>query len=130
MSSNDTKIKRVFILGAGFSKQAGMPLATDLMDRMLRKFRERRVGDALKWFDGLRERINWLEGVRSNSINIEQVFDIASSDVEPWKMKQQLWPLGRKSVDSPWDTAQCIEGWLKWMEEFLFVIELLHSKFI
>jgi hypothetical protein len=32
--------KRVFILGAGFSKQAGMPLATEMTNLILEKFRE------------------------------------------------------------------------------------------
>ena len=41
--------KRVFILGAGFSKMAGMPLATDLTNLVLAKFREDELKDAMEW---------------------------------------------------------------------------------
>lgn len=52
--------KRVFILGAGFSKMAGMPLATDLTNHLGGKFREDDLKDALEWLDYLQQRIEWL----------------------------------------------------------------------
>ncbi len=52
--------KRVFILGAGFSKQAGMPLATELTPLLRRKFEEYNHEEALAWLASLDERINWL----------------------------------------------------------------------
>jgi len=42
--------KRVFILGAGFSKQAGMPLATELTPLLRRKFEEVDHKEALEFF--------------------------------------------------------------------------------
>ena len=52
--------KRVFILGAGFSKPAGMPLATELLPRIIDKL----PGDAemREWLDDLRECMAWLSG--------------------------------------------------------------------
>jgi hypothetical protein len=111
--------KRVFILGAGFSKMAGMPLATDLTDLVLAKFREDDLEDALEWLGYLQQRIEWLGDGKSKGINIEEVFDLASFDIELWKMLQQLCPLGRNSGDTPWQNAEDIKTWLSYMEEDL-----------
>ena len=108
--------KRVFILGAGFSKMSGMPLATDLTYLVLVKFREYDLGDALEWLGYLQERIKWLGDGTSRSINIEEVFDLARFDIELWKMRQQLWQLGRNYGDTPWQEAGGIEAWLSYME--------------
>ena len=108
--------KRVFILGAGFSKMAGMPLATDLTNLVLTKFREDDLEDALEWLGFLQERIKWLGDGKSKGINIEEVFDLASFDIELWKMRQQLCPLGRNSDGTPWQKAEDIEAWLSYME--------------
>jgi len=59
--------KRVFILGAGFSKQAGLPLATELTPLILNKFKEHEQDDMLAWFDWLEKRINWLEKASSET---------------------------------------------------------------
>ena len=53
--------KRVFILGAGFSKQAGMPLAIELTPLIINKFKEDDLEEALSWFEWLKQRIEWLE---------------------------------------------------------------------
>ena len=78
--------KRVFILGAGFSKMAGMPLATDLTNRLGDKFRKDDLKDALEWLGYLQQRIEWLGDGKSKGINIEEVFDLARFDIEFWKM--------------------------------------------
>lgn len=111
--------KRVFILGAGFSKMAGMPLATDLTDLVLAKFREDDLENALEWLGYLQQSIEWLGDGKSKGINIEEVFDLASFDIELWKMRQQLWPVGRNYGDTPWQYAEGIEAWLSYMEEAL-----------
>lgn len=120
--------KRVFILGAGFSKQAGMPLATDLMDHMRRKFRESKGGDALKWLGCLQERIEWLKGGNSYKINIEEVFDLAWFDIEVFKMKQQLSQFGRRNGFTPWQEAEDRQGWLVWMLRYLVDVILDEQK--
>ena len=48
---------RVFILGAGFSKQVGLPLATELTELLMAKFRQIDHRDAIAWFDSLERRI-------------------------------------------------------------------------
>ena len=72
--------KRVFILGAGFSKQAGMPLATELTPLLRRTFEEYDHEEALAWLASLDERINWINQTSENaapSLNIEELFDFA-----------------------------------------------------
>ncbi|UCF15255.1 MAG: hypothetical protein JSW59_17755 [Phycisphaerales bacterium] len=76
-------VKRAFILGAGFSKQAGLPLATELTPLILDRFKEHNQDEMLAWFDWLEKRIAWLEKASSEtspSINIERVFDLAHFD--------------------------------------------------
>jgi len=108
--------KRVFILGAGFSKMAGMPLATDLTSHIRGKFREDALEDALEWLGYLLQRIEWLGDGKSKGINIEEVFDLAQFDIELWKMRQQLCQLGRNYGDTPRQNAEGIEAWVSYMK--------------
>ncbi len=111
--------KRVFILGAGFSKMAGMPLATDLMSHFNIKFKENDLKDAIEWLGSLQQRIEWLGNGKSGNINIEEVFDLAQFDIELWKMRQQLFQLGRNYGDTHWQKAESIGAWLSYMEDNL-----------
>ena len=94
-----SQVKRVFILGAGFSKPAGMPLATELLDLILQKLQseEMQPEEMDQWLGGLRERLHWLSdsGQQSRPLNIEEVFHYAHFDVEVFRLKQQLSPIGR-----------------------------------
>ena len=115
-------VNRIFILGAGFSKQVGMPLANELTDLILERFKEYKQTEMLAWFDNLKCRIDWLEkasGKKSGGVNIEQVFDLASFDAELWKMAQHRCSLGRTHGDTPWQIAKDIEAWLIYMEDDL-----------
>ena len=101
--------KRVFILGAGFSKQAGMPLATGLTPLLRRKFEEYDHEEALAWLTSLDERINWLKQTDNNaspSLNIEELFDFAHFDALTWKIRQHMCPVGRNSGDTPYSTGE------------------------
>ncbi|MCK4830763.1 SIR2 family protein, partial [bacterium] len=114
--------KRVFILGAGFSKQAGMPLATELTPLLRRKFEEDDHKEALEWFAWLDERTSWIKHADQNavlSLNIEEIFDFGHFDALIWKMRQQMCPVGRNSGDTPYRTAEAIETWLSYMEDDL-----------
>jgi hypothetical protein len=115
--------KRVFILGAGFSKQTGMPLAAELTPLLIEKFKEYEQEEALSWFEELNETMNWLEGAgggKSTKINIEEVFDLAYFDVLRWRMEQQRCPLGRNDGSgTPWNQAESINAWLEQMEDDL-----------
>ena len=55
--------KRVFILGAGFSKQADMTLATELTSLLIEKFKKYEQEEAICWFEQLNETMDWLEGL-------------------------------------------------------------------
>jgi hypothetical protein len=111
--------KRVFILGAGFSKMAGMPLATDLTRHLVGKFREDGQQDALEWLGDLQQRIEWLRGGGSKDINIEEIFDLAQFDIELWQMRQQLCHLGRNFGETPWLNAEKIKARLRFMVDAL-----------
>jgi len=110
--------KRVFILGAGFSKQAGMPLATELTGCLLKKSEEYNDQEMLGWFDYFKQRISWIQST-TGEISVEQVFDLAKFDTELWKMKQHLCPVGRQYGDTPWNASEGIEAWLDHMQDDL-----------
>ena len=120
--------KRVFILGAGFSKAAGMPLATDLLDPLCEKLE---LGDSKDddhamegWLDGLRRRLAWLsesdqqtDGFR---MNVEEIFHYARFDIEAHCLKQQLSLVGRgDGPGTSWNVAESIKSWLQHLEEAL-----------
>ncbi len=123
--------QRVFILGAGFSKQAGMPLAAELTPLLRRTFEKYDHKEALAWLASLDERISWIkqtDGKAAPLLNIEELFDFAYFDVLTWKMRQHLCPVGRNSGDTPHSTAKAIEAWLGYMEDDLKDVILDHQK--
>jgi len=107
--------KRVFILGAGFSKQVGMPLATELTEPLLKRFKESNHKEMIDWYRWLEQRINWMG---DNRINIEQVFDLAKYDIMAWRMKQQQESVRRNTSEALIKTEE-INDWLHWMERDL-----------
>ena len=107
--------RRVFILGAGFSKQVGMPLATELTDLLLERFQQNNIHEMLEWYESLKRRIHWMG---DNSINIEQVFDLAHYDIMAWRMKQQQGHISRK-ISSASIKVEERRDWLNWMERDL-----------
>ena len=113
--------KRTFIFGAGFSKPAGMPLATELFPLLAQKLRLSEMRD---WIDGLRQRLEWLSesDQREGSfvLNIEEVFHYVHFDIEVHRLRQHLSPVGRQ--DGPgtaWKVAESIEFWLMCLEDAL-----------
>jgi len=116
--------KRVFILGAGFSKQAGLPLATELTSLILDNTELRELKELRSWLDDFKARLAAVVGVRSDVSgflpNVEQLFDLATYDEELWRMKQQLCPVGRgHGPDTAWNRAEEIRTWLGYMEDQL-----------
>lgn len=82
--------KRVFILGAGFSKQAGMPLATQLTELLIKDFQVPGNESLYKWFKDLENRIEWLNKSspeHSWPLNVEELFDLASYDILAYRMR-------------------------------------------
>lgn len=106
--------RRVFILGAGFSRQIGMPLATELTELLFQEFREIDHNEAVQWFKAFTQKVRRLSG--SDAINIEELFHYARFDAESWKMEQQLYPIGRNDGMTRWGRAEAIESWLEHME--------------
>jgi hypothetical protein len=114
-----TQVKRVFILGAGFSKPAGMPLATDLLPLLAQKLQHEEMQ---KWLDSLRERLDWLSGCgqQQRRLNIEEVFHYAHFDIEVHRLRQHLATVGRQDgPGTPWNDAESISAWLSHLEDAL-----------
>ncbi len=120
--------KRVFILGAGFSKAAGIPLATELLEPILKKLKhgssEDDDNDMQKWLDYLQQRLTWFSERNQQtghfSLNIEEVFHYAHFDIEAYCLRQQQSLVGRG--DGPggwWNVAENIEAWLQHLENAL-----------
>jgi hypothetical protein len=118
-------MKRVFILGAGFSKQVGLPLATELTSLILEGTELKEVEDMQDWLADFKQRLAALEGKGGDAsgfgINIEELFDFARYDIELWRMRQQLEPVDRGAGITAWRTAEDISTWLRYMEK-----ELVH----
>jgi hypothetical protein len=115
-----TKPSRAFILGAGFSHAAGLPLATELLPLLGERLE---LDEMRQWLDWLGERLRWLAGGDEQStsfaLNIEQVFHYARFDVEVHRLKQQLISVGRLDGETPWNDAESITAWLSYLEEDL-----------
>jgi len=111
-------MSRVFILGAGFSKQADMPLATELTSLILGGRILRNDQEAQRWAADLKKRIAKLEGTGAADFaqNVEQLFDCAAFDEELCRMRQQLVRVARSNGQTPWIQADKIKGWRRLME--------------
>lgn len=116
-------VRRAFILGAGFSKQAGMPLATELTSLILKGTDLKDLEEMQSWLADFRQRLSAAEGSGGGAsglvLNVEQMFDFAAYDAELWRMRQQLCPVGRGHRGSPWSKADAISTWLGLIEEQL-----------
>jgi len=53
--------KRVFVLGAGFSKQADMPLATEFTSLILNGERLKKLEEMRAWLDDFTQRLETLQ---------------------------------------------------------------------
>ncbi len=117
-----TARKRAFIFGAGFSNPAGMPLATELLPLLSE---ECDLENMQEWLDGMRERLQWLAGDDPRppdefKMNIEEVFHLATFDIEAFRLRQQFCPVGRgDGPATPWNSAEHISFWLHHLEEIL-----------
>jgi hypothetical protein len=112
---------QIFILGAGFSKPAGMPLATQLLPLLDEKLQ---LDEMREWLDGLRQRLAWLSGsdqqTGSFTLNIEEVFHYAHFDIEVHRLRQHLESVGRRDgPGTPWKVAESISAWLSYLEDAL-----------
>ena len=104
--------RRTFILGAGFSKPAGMPLATTLLPLLRQKFEH---DDMNEWLVDLSKRLAWLthDSSKPFTLNIEELFHYAHFDVEIHRLRQHLSSVGRlDGPDTAWADAESVEGWL------------------
>ncbi len=122
---------RVFILGAGFSKSAGMPLASELIPLLLDRVGIRDYPELQDWIKDISVRISTLRsGLGGNSetpLNVEELFDFAKHDIELMRMYHQSQT--GESPSSAWlDASKSVETWLEYFEEDLLDILLRSQK--
>jgi len=120
----------VFILGAGFSKPAGFPLATELTDAVLDALRET-VGDDYELFDfanHVRRLHQWITQSKTLPLlNIEEFYEYASVYAERFKFEQHREPVGRDYGDTAYSQAEALETWLAYLDEYLLDTLLKHE---
>src|SRR5687768_9795961 len=114
-------MKRIFILGAGFSKAAGMPLATELLPLLMEILE---LDEMNEWLAGLGKRLSWLAEADSHAssykLNIEEIFHYARFDMEILRVRQHQAPVGRgDGCGTPWNCAESIDSWLSYLEDAL-----------
>jgi len=122
--------KRVFILGAGFSKAAGMPDAHEVATLLLESDLLRHHKELQAWARDLLERIQHVNRLDCTgggvSVNVEQLFEYAAFDRELYLVRQHLCPFGRYAGPSPHQKAESIDHWLSYMERDL--VKVLISR--
>ncbi len=112
--------ERVFILGAGFSKAAGLPLATELTDLLIKDAMYPDDDEKQQWLSAFIERLKWVKGDDASPVNIEELFHFAALEVERWKMQQQLCSVGREcGPGTPYNFAETIEYSMRMLLESL-----------
>lgn len=119
-----TNSTRVFILGAGFSKPAGMPLPTEVLPLIAEELKLDENDDMRTWLDDLRERLVWLSEAEgqadSFAMNVEEVFHYAHFDIEAHRLSQQLEHVGRgDGPETEWNNGESIVASLLCLEEAL-----------
>ncbi|MCG8443335.1 MAG: SIR2 family protein, partial [Caulobacterales bacterium] len=111
--------KRVFILGAGFSKAVGLPLATELTTEVLGALVELRGGQALAGFaDQMHEHYKRvLRLPQECPMNIEQFYECIAFRAELATMHAQL--LGTRHREIADDGAQQLRVLVQHLDEQL-----------
>jgi len=121
------KCNRAFVLGAGFSKAAGMPLSTELTAKLVREARLGSRGEHGRYLRNLMRSIVKISG-GPTGLNVEQLFDYAKLDAEMRKMAQQRCPVGRRYGCTPYNKAEMIEGLLRKLHDSLVRVILKEQK--
>ena len=119
----EMEVKRVFILGSGFSRAAGLPTSAGLTGELLNYAWDNQYWvdpDAKDWAKSLLDRLRLLE--KTESVNFEQFFDYARFYEEAFRMRRQI----QSFFEQMDDTAESIERWLFHLQEAL--VDLLWKK--
>jgi hypothetical protein len=125
-----SQYRRMFILGAGFSKPAGFPLATDLTDEVLEKLREI-VGPEDEVFDfanNIRQLHKWIKQSQTlPPLSIEEFYDYATTFAERFRLEHHGEKVGRHWGDTAYMKAYEVEAWLSYLDESLLDVLLEHE---
>ena len=121
--------KRVFILGAGFSRPAGFPLATELTDEMVARLSvddddddEDGLGSFARHIDGVHQWITRSESI--SALNIEEFYDYATVTAERLRMDHQTATVDRTAGETAYVLATDIDVWLSYIDDELLEVLL------
>lgn len=121
--ANFDNVNRVFILGAGFSKAAGMPLASELtkklFDSVFSRYDVRDDGNFQWWFRDISERIKRINQIETELLlfpDFEPFFEYAKYDIEYCRMQQ------KESL------AGSISNWIEQLEKKLVGVLIQDEK--
>lgn len=121
----------MFILGAGFSKPAGFPLATELTDEVLDSF-EKFVGsdyELFAWADHVRRLHQWITAEASlPKLNIEEFYEYISVYAERFRLEQHSEPVGRNAGDTAYNQAEGLITMRSYLDEYLLEVLLEHEE--
>lgn len=128
--------RRVFILGAGFSRSAGFPLATELTDELLSAIEESLGSDYefLAYANQIKRLHAWLIGTRRSAskaiapLNIEEFYEYAYAYSERFRLEQHRETVGRNAGDTEYSRAEIIGSALSYLDEQLLEVLLRHEE--
>jgi abortive infection AbiH-like protein/SIR2-like protein len=123
--------KRVFILGAGFSKPAGFPLATGLTNEILELIQKNTGADyeLLQFAEYINKLHQWI--TQSSSLlplNIEEFYEYATEHAERLRMDQHFTTVGRLYGETPYGYANDLIKMLSYMDDYLLEILMTHEN--
>lgn len=124
--------RRVFILGAGFSKPAGFPLATDLTSQLADRYLQiaGKDHDFAAFVEHVHDLHTWLNRAQpTTKLNVEEFFDYVSILIEHQKLDQHLCRVGRHDGDgTAWVESETYDTWLKNLESDLLDVLSGHDQ--
>lgn len=123
METTRTDAKRLFLLGAGFSKPAGMPTGVELTGLLMDEMKRRPIHEFPTFsasIDGLHE---WLTPTcDAQQINIEDFYEYATHLAERYRLMQHCVRVRRDAGETPHRYASDIDTWLSYIDEYLVAL--------
>lgn len=127
METKRTDAKRLFLLGAGFSKPAGMLTAVELTDLLIEKMLKKPIYDFRFLVDDFKRLHEWAPSL--HPINIEDFYEFATHRAERLRLLQHCFPGKRHAGTTPYQQAVDIDTQLQYIdEEMLRLLTELQSN--
>ena len=112
---------RVYILGAGFSKPAGFPLAAELTDAVIASYLEAAGDDEefRSFVEHVKNVHGWLHRRNCRALGIEEFFLIAEQHIKFVRARHHMESVGRYDGETAYTASEDVETWLGYLEDHL-----------